>query len=171
MSRARSKSELNHARLPCAKEDLGVVGTPAEGHAVEGGGGCVEVAGHDRGTRQASAQDRPPVGRCAVEGFAAGADRSRVAESNEQVCPELQQPGPLAAGGRCPHALDQVQGVAVRTDRRGSFGRAQDVRHSRHGFTGFEQVMADLRWGGADATEAGGCVGVDAPPTVGVECH
>ena len=167
MSRARVEVGAEPRQVALREEDLGVVGAAAESHAVEGGGGGVEVAGHDRGTRQAGAQDRPPVGRCAVERFAAGADRGRVAESDEQVGAELQQPGTLAAGGGRPHALDQVQGVAVRPDRRGSFGRAQDVRNSRDGFAGFEQVMADLRWGGADATQAGGCVGVDAPAAVG----
>src|SRR5205823_9823210 len=65
-----------------------------------------------------------------------------------------------------PHALDQVQGVAVGPDGRGSFGSAQDVWDRRDGFAGFEQVVADLGWGRAESAQARGCVGVDAPTPV-----
>ena len=94
---------------------------------------------------EAGAQERPLSAGAAVERFAVGADRGRVAEGDEQVGAELQQPGRSLPVAVRPHALDQVEGVAVRPDRRGRSRRRAGCGGRPPRVAGFQQVVADLR--------------------------
>ncbi len=89
------------------EEDLAVVGAAVERHPVEGGVGGLDVAGHDRATRQPGAQPAAVVRRGELQRLAERADRGRVAERHEHVGAQGGQPGAVRARGARPGGVDQ----------------------------------------------------------------
>ena len=81
------------------EQDLGVV-LAVHADAVEGGGGGGDVAGHDRGARQAGAELGLDGGRCAVEGVAIGPDGGRVADGQQEVGPQGEETAAVLGLGR-----------------------------------------------------------------------
>ena len=126
------------------EQDLGVMlAVPSD--AVEGGRRGGDVAGHDRGARQAGAELRLGRGRCAVEGVAIGPDRRRIADGEQQVGPQGEEAVAVLGSDVGADRLDHLEGVPVGADGGGGLGGLQVVGRRPPGLAGFEEVVADPR--------------------------
>ncbi len=126
-----------------------------------------QVAGHQGGAGEPGVQQGAVAGR-GVERLAVGADGGLVADREQQVGTNAQQPRAVLAARGPADLLQQLERVAVGADRGLRLGGAQQVRHRLDRLARLHQVVADLGGGGVRGDEPLGDVPVDeAPPMRG----
>ena len=109
------------------EQHLGIV-RPAVGlHPFHRGDGRGDVARHHRRPREPRPQQLPFTRRGGIQRFPVGRHGRRIADRHQQVAAQREHPRAIGAAHVGPDRIEELERVAVRTDRRRGLGRPEQV--------------------------------------------